>query len=596
MKTHIKRTFIALLIFILPLSLLFGTDGKTSEFPSATPESQGLSSAALEELDRIIQGYLAGEQIVGAELLVIKNRRNVFHKVFGMRDKEDKIPWERHTVCNIRSMTKTITGAGIQILIDEGKLKLSDRAAAFLPGFRNEKCKNITIEQLLTHQSGLPLTIMADAASLDDYKDLIEMANAVGEKGPEFDPGSKFWYSDAGTDVLGAITEVVSEMSLDVFRKKRLLEPLGMDDTFTISKTNNYPKDRVASIYFGNVGSWKTFWKPGDEPFYPFAWGSQTLYSTPMDYAKFLAMWMDGGRAGGESLLSKEAVSRTLTPVARMSMLGSDTPCPTGFPGHEVYYGQMAVLYVDSNAVDGKEPAAIGHSGSDGTFAWAWPDRDLMVLYFTQSRGQVTGLRLEKDIYRLLINPDFNEDALQVSEEFKPYIGQYSANFGPYKDVKFKVLVQNNSLAVDIPGSMIFELNEPDEKGWRTFKLTKDVSVLFIDDDSGRVREMKMVEAASLPRKSGTEEMDDSVPEAWRPLLGKYTVPVANVEVAVLVQDDSLTADLPGKGKLKLKKPGYGKRWVSEKEKEYEFAFDIDESGDVTAMIVYHTYVLPRDE
>jgi hypothetical protein len=280
-----------------------------------------------------------------------------------------------------------------------------------------------------------------------------------------------------------------------------------------------------------------------------------------------------------------------------MSMLGSDAHFPTGFPGLEVYYGQMAILYMDARAAASKKPVVIGHSGSDGTFAWAWPDRDLMVLYFTQSRGQSTGIRLEKDIYRLLINPDFNEDASPLSEEFKPFIGQYTANFGPYKDVKFKVLVQNESLAVDIPGSMIFELNEPDENGWRTFKLTKNVSVLFMDDDSGKVKEMKMVEVTSLPRKPAVnDDIDEGVPEECRPLLGKYTIPMANAEVTVFFQNDSLTADLPGKGKLKLKKKAGGKRWISEKDKEYEFSFDFDDSGNVTAMNVSHTFSLPRDE
>jgi len=583
------------LILAILASLLFGTEGKSTEFPSATPESQGLASAALEKLGKIIQSHLEGDEIVGAELLIIKNRHNVFHKVFGMRNKEDKIPWEKHTICNIRSMTKPLTGAGIHVLIDEGMLKLSDRAADFLSGFKSEKCKNITIEQLLTHQSGLPLSIM-DADSLDKYKDLIEMANTIGKKGPQFEPGSKFWYSDAGTDVLGAITEVVSKVSLNIFRKKRLLEPLGMKDSLTISKKNSFPKDRVASNYFGNVGSWKRFWKPSEEPFYPFAWGSQTLYSTPMDYAKFLAMWMDGGMAGGKQVLSKKAVSQMLAPVTLMSLLGTDNPYPTGFPGYKVYGGHMAMLYKNLKAADSEKPEIIGHHGSDGTFAWAWPDSDLMVLYFTQSRGGLTGMRLEKEIYKLLINPDFKEAASQIPEKYKPFIGQYAANFDSFKNVKFKVFMQDGNLAVDIPGNMIFELNEPDERGWRAFKLVNTISVLFLKDDSGKVKEMRIAEIIKLPRKSGAKESDESVPEECRPLLGEYTFPRVGIEVTILFQDDSLVVEIPGKGSLKVKKTADGKRWASEKEKGPEFFFEFNDSGDVTGMNLFQTEILPRED
>ena len=259
MIKHIRKLLCSWLILIILATLSCREEGKSTEFPSATPESQGLASPALEELGKIVQGYLEGGEIVGAELLIIKNRHTIFHKAFGMRDKEDNIPWGKHTICNIRSMTKPLTGAGIHVLIDEGKLKLSDRAADFLPGFKNEKARNITIEQLLTHQRGLPISIM-DADSLDKYNNLIEMANTIGKQGPQFEPGSKFWYSDAGTDVLGAITEVVSKVSLDTFLKKKLLEPLGMNDSFTIIKNSSFPQERVASNYIGNVGSWKRFW------------------------------------------------------------------------------------------------------------------------------------------------------------------------------------------------------------------------------------------------------------------------------------------------------------------------------------------------
>ncbi len=72
------------------------------------------------------------------------------------------------------------------------------------------------------------------------------------------------------------------------------------------------------------------------EPLYPFAWGSQTVYSTTTDYAKFLKMMMNGGRVGDRQLLSPAAVARMLEPVSQMKMMGSDDTAPTGFQGLEV--------------------------------------------------------------------------------------------------------------------------------------------------------------------------------------------------------------------------------------------------------------------
>ncbi len=155
--------------------------------------------------------------VVGAELLVIKDRHTVLHDAFGWRDREAGIPMETDTLFNIRSMTKPITGAAIQLLVDDGILALDDRVSTYLPGFDTDPSGQITIEQLLTHTSGLPLSIVTEAR---EYDSLREMADAIGEGGPQFEPGSKFWYSDAGADVLGAIVEQASGSSLEGIRDR----------------------------------------------------------------------------------------------------------------------------------------------------------------------------------------------------------------------------------------------------------------------------------------------------------------------------------------------------------------------------------------
>lgn len=597
MKSLLKRIqiFLALFFLIFYANTLITAPQTDPAFPVAKPESQGISSAALDSVAKIVKGYFDKEEIVGAELLVIKNRHTVLHETFGWKDREEKIPMSKNTVFNIRSMTKPITGAGIQILIDEGKLNLDDKAADYLPGFKNESTKNIIIDQLLTHRSGLPLTFLKDITDIDKYPDLITLANKIGEAGTDFEPGSKFWYSDAGTDVLGAITEIVGEMPLDQFRRQKILNPLGMKNTFTLSKQDSSRKGEVACLYVGSIGKWQKFWTPNDSPFYPFAWGSQTLYSTPMDYAKFLAMWMDNGKVGEQKILSRRAIWRSLKPISRMKLLGSDGIYPTGFPHHQVYYGQTAMVYIDTQAADTTQPVIIGHGGSDGTYSWAWPDLDLMVLYFTQSRGGASGIKLEKDIYRFLINPDEKLAKVEIPDELKPYLGKYTSSIGTFTNVEFTVLMQNGKLAVDIPGQMIFELTEPDEKGMRYFVITNLVGVTFDKDKTGKITALKIHQTTPIQR---TAEQPDSlfqnIPEKYLPYVGKYLLGPIRKEIFVKVADEKLAIDFVEQGMPKLTDPNENGRWYFEGDSAASVTFTKDDSDKVTTMNLLQVITIPK--
>ncbi len=468
-------------VWLGPMSVSAAAEEKAA-FPVATPESQGVSAAAVRRVAGEVEEYVKNGTIVGGELLIIKNRKTILHEVYGARDREDKRAMERGTIFNIRSMTKPLTGVAVQMLADEGKLRLDDPVAKYLPGFDNDKSKAIKIEQLLQHRSGLPLTIMT--VRIDQYSDLQAQAKAVGEKGPQFKPGEKFWYSDAGSDAAAAVVERISGTTIDRFVAGRILQPLGMADSFYLSKADDPRKKRVASLYFGTPGKWTRIWKPGGAPLYPFAWGSQTLYSTPADYARFLALWMDGGMADGKRLLSNEAIARILTPVSLMKSLGSDGPYPCGFFGLKPHYGQLSMLYAPGESPTRTEVKAFGHGGSDGTGAWAFPAENLIVCYFTQSRGQVSTIRLETTIQDALLQ---REGADKVPDELKPLVGTYYANFGPFKNTPFQVVFRCGKLALDIPSQLVFELREPDKEGRRQFVLTKAVAVSFKKDSEGKV-------------------------------------------------------------------------------------------------------------
>jgi len=593
MKT--KRTAAGFIISLLFMGLLFpgvplASAPGHSQFPEATPESQGVSSAALDAVFASIEKFFESDEIVGAEFLVIINRKVIYHRSIGWKDREEKIPYGKNTIVNIRSMTKPLTGAGIHILAAQGKLNIDDPVSKYLKGFSSDQ--KITIEQLLTHRSGLPLSLLMTPADLEKYKSLVELADATGEAGAEFEPGSKFWYSDAGSEVLGAITEIVSGMPLAVFRAKHIFEPLGMTDTLTLSRQDDARKNEAAILYAGTIGNWKKAWSPENPSFYPFAMGSQSIYSTPMDYAKFLAMWLDGGQAEGREVLSQSAVKEMLTPVSKMKVLGSDSLMPTGFPHHDLDYGQMAMLYCDTN-VDATKPVIVGHNGSDGTYAWAWPGRDLIVAYFTQSRGTSTGLKLEKEIYRRLINPD--EPAEETPEEFKPFVGTYTGTAGSLMNKELTVLVQNGSLAVDVPGMMVFELTEPDDNGMRYFKITDNVGISFDRDEEGKTVALRTHEKTPIPRAPDpAEPSPEGVPDKFAPYVGKYLLGPTKREIFVRVQDGRLAIDFAEQGVPKLVEPEKGERWYFEGDKSTSVTFARNESGEIVSMDLLQVSVFPK--
>ncbi len=377
------------------ISLEIPDEPNGNPFPDATPESQGVSAGALDRLAELVTGFVDAEEIVGAELLIIKNRRTVMHEVFGLDAPKGDHALVKNTIFSIRSMTKPLAGAMAQILIDEGVLKLSDPVSKYLESFNNDRSRNITIEHLLTHRSGLPMKsagrLWSDYSS---YKHIGEVADYWGEYGPQlFTPGERYHYADANVDTLGAIIEQAVGESAEGMIERRLFRTLGMSDSITLLREGDVRLARVAGMNAGGRGRWMQFWRWQGTPYFSFPMFAQGFYSTPVDYARFMQMVMDGGMAKGKRILSRAAIARMLTPASRTTM-------PTGFAGLGASYGQLMQVYEKEGKV-----VAFGHSGSDATYAWAWPDQELMVLYFTQSRGSITMSRMEAVIDSLLARP-----------------------------------------------------------------------------------------------------------------------------------------------------------------------------------------------
>jgi CubicO group peptidase (beta-lactamase class C family) len=485
--------------------LIFGTTAAYSAaaepFPKATAESQGLSSQSLGKLLDVVRGFAESGDIVGGELLVIKNRHTVLHETVGLADHKSKKPLKPDTIYCIRSMTKPLVGAAVQILIDEGRLSLDDTAAKYLPSFDNDKSRGITVRQLLTHTGGLPLSSIL-GTDFQKLASLRDVADKSGTNGPTVPPGSRFQYSDDGADTLGAIVSAITGQPAESFITKRVLEPLGMQDTFPLVRAAGDKLKRFTPAYMGSRGNWMPFWSPADKPIFPYFLASQGMYSTTKDYARFLAMYLDDGRAGDQRVLSAAAVKRTLQPAI-------DVGAPSGFPGLATNYGQMMLDYVDSN----KKVVAFGHNGSDGTWAYAWPEHDLMVLFYTQSRGNSTGSDLEAAIDRLLLGGTGAPPIIQelTTEAAAPYLGLYW--FEPLQKPMIIVL-DKNRLALEIPWQTLRELKKTDEKHVWSFVVAPDNLAKFHRDGDGPATalELRQKQSATLKRfepEAGLPSLDE---------------------------------------------------------------------------------------
>lgn len=479
------RSPLALLITLaaaLTAALARASAAEPPAFPTATPESVGMNPAALQALDDAVKGFITQDQAVGAELLVIKNRKTVWHTAHGLRDNITKAPMQPSGIFCVRSQTKPLVGTAIQMLIDAGKLKLDEPASKYLPAFDNDTHRAISIQNLLEHRSGLPLSslITVNHKTLRGVQDVAELA---GKAELEFTPGERFNYSDDGTDTLTAILEKVSGQPAEVFIQERILTPLGMIDTIPVVRKDDPRVSRINSAHGGGSGAWMRFWAPGEDPVFPYFLGSQALYSTCEDYARFLCLWADGGVVNGQRLLSPEAIHRGLTPASDM-----DYPSPR--PEIHSRYGQLWMTCTTGDGANEKL-TYFGHGGSDGTTSWMWPDLDLIVCYFTQSRVGATVITIDQAIDKYLIRGDLKPSGPRA--ELADYEGIY---WNTTRERYWMVRPVNDKLSLEIQGRAIVDLvpagapkptdSAASNDDWK-FELSPNQIIHFDRDPSGKV-------------------------------------------------------------------------------------------------------------
>lgn len=355
-------------VLMLFVAIFLGTFLQSDTYFYNNSLSDEINSQKLQTLKNKVEEWFENKDIVGAVIMVIKDRKTVLHQAIGWRDRERKKLMELDTICRMRSMTKPFVGTSILMLAEQQKLNLSDKVSNHIAYYDNEKCRDITVEQLLTHTGGFEQPgYPKNPAAYDDLEDLVK---TIGEVGPTMTPGEQYSYSDAGSSTLAHLISVISKKPAEDYIQENIFDKLEMKDTSCNSFRDDPRRPRVSCTYGLMSGIFWKYWDNSMKQAAPYFRGSGGIYSTTEDYAKFLAMWMDQGITGSTRFLKPETVQKALTRSPHTS---------EGNGG----YGYHWEIY---NA----ELGAFGHRGSDGTLAIAVPKDDLILLYFTQSRGNKT--------------------------------------------------------------------------------------------------------------------------------------------------------------------------------------------------------------
>lgn len=339
-------------------------------FPYAQPEAVGLSSEKLQRLGDEIVEWVVNGHIVGAELLIVKDGRAVLHETYGWSDRERDIPVEHNSIWSIKSMSKPFTATAVLMLAEEGKLSLDDPVSRYIPSLAGDA--RTTIRHLLAHTSG-DEGGYGDGGGYDVYyfdslREWVEDAARRERTGTL----AEFAYSNFNYAALGYIVEAVSGVPAGTFTKKRIIEPLGLEETYTAFSPDVPWAYRVSSRYrwSAEAGDYERIWSNKDPQPWAFYAAGFGLWTTAMDYAEFMAMWLNRGRYEGVRVLAEETVEEALEPHG---------------VSNGVRYGYG--WFVEEARGAGAMPHAFSHEGGDGTAAIAFPADDALVIYLTHSQG-----------------------------------------------------------------------------------------------------------------------------------------------------------------------------------------------------------------
>lgn len=396
------------------------------------PAGAHFNPQKLQRIDDYFHDQIANGKIPGAIVLIWQHGKPVYHRFFGVQDVASKKPMTDDTIFRLFSMTKPITSVAAMILIDQGKLRLDDPIAKYIPSFAKvkvgveKKAENgqstldlvpvnrpVTVFDLMTQTSGITYGFYGgglvrkaytDAKIYDGDFDNAEFAERIAKLPLKEQPGT-LWDYGHSTDILGRIIEVVSGKSLLQFEKDALLDPLGMKDT-TFYVTDPAKQKRIAMpvpndsdfrVGFVSSASVPAKWESG----------GGGMVTTMADFAKFSQMLLNGGSLGGKQYLSPKAFKEMTT-----DKIGPNSGVDRDyfyFPGDGFGYGLGIAVRTDPGNAKPPPPGDLGElkwDGASGCYFVIDPKQDMffVLLEQTPSERQKIQPALKKLIYEALEN------------------------------------------------------------------------------------------------------------------------------------------------------------------------------------------------
>ena len=338
--------------------------------PAADPAAVGMSPARLSYIDRAVEAEIGRGQLPGAVVVVGRRGRIVWRRAYGRRALEPQPePMTLDTVFDLASLTKVVaTATSVMILVERGQVRLGDPVARYLPEFAETGKKNITVEQLLVHRSGL----IADN-DIKDYQEGPQRAlENIWRLAPVAETGTRFIYSDVNYIVLGELVGRLSGQPLDEFAAANIFRPLGMKDTGF--KPAEGLRGRVAPTEQRD-GRWMR-----GEVHDPRAYllggvaGHAGLFGTADDLARYCEMILKGGGLPEARVLSPLGVAR-MTEARASGGNGADGLARA--LGWDVFTGFSA------NRGDLFPVGSFGHTGFTGTSLWVDPASETFVVFLS---------------------------------------------------------------------------------------------------------------------------------------------------------------------------------------------------------------------
>ena len=354
--------------------------------------SWAADSAQLAKIAGRMKELVDQQRIAGTVTLFQQKGELVHFEAVGWQDIENKKPMRKDSIFQIMSMTKPFTGTAILMLAEAGRLSVSDPVEKHLPEFRGQMVKVdgvlkkpsrvITIHDLMTHTSGVHSAPPAGLGELFTKLDrsLADAVLAYSQQPLDFEPGSKWSYSNAGIATLGRIIEVASGMPYEKFIEARIFQPLGMKDShFFLPEAK---KDRLAIVYKKTatgleradatiLGGLSAAARP--KAIYPAP--EFGMYSTAEDLAKFYQALLSGDRR----ILSKASIQ-----LMSSKQTGD---LRAGHMPHTAFGLTWEVIDDPRGEVHLLSKGTFGHGGAFSTHGWVDPARKTVGVFLTQLTG-----------------------------------------------------------------------------------------------------------------------------------------------------------------------------------------------------------------